>query len=147
LAFCHVEAHGRSRVDVAHGALHVADADAGDQPGGAEGAAQAVWTDRVTDTGSAGDAGQCPAGTGAVHPPPGPGTQDRAGGAPVDRFPDSAQHRDRERDVGRLGALTEHVQQFVAGLIPQVGDVGPAGLGHPQPEHAEQADQGVLIGS
>ena len=47
----------------------------------------------------------------------------------------AAQHRDREGDVGRLGALAEHVQKLVAGLVAQVGDVRPAGLGHPQPEH------------
>jgi hypothetical protein len=34
----HVVAHGGAWVGVAHGVLHVADADPGDQAGGAEGA-------------------------------------------------------------------------------------------------------------
>ncbi|HEX5996354.1 MAG TPA: hypothetical protein VFY84_14530 [Jiangellales bacterium] len=81
-----------------------------------------------------------------VHPPPGAGPQDRTSRPSVDGFPDGAQHRDRQRDVGRLGTLAEHVQQLVPGLLAQVGDVGRAGLGHPQAEHPEQADQGVVVG-
>jgi hypothetical protein len=95
---------------VPHGVLHVADADAGDQPGGAEGAAQTVRADRAGDAGGAGDPCECPAGAGSVHSPPGPGAQDRPGGAAVDGLPDGPQHRDGQWDVGRLGALADHVQ-------------------------------------
>ena len=111
-------------VGVAHRVLHVADADAGDQSGRAEGAAQAVRADRVGDAGGAGGPAQCPAGAGTVHPPAGAGPAGSGRGAAVDGFPDRAQHRDGQRDVGRFGALAEHVQQLVAGLVAQVGDIG-----------------------
>lgn len=39
------------------------------------------------------------------------------------------------------------MQQLVTGLVPDVGDVGRAGLGHTQAEHAQQADQGVVVGT
>jgi hypothetical protein len=104
-----------------------------------------VRADRASDAGGAGDPAECPGGAGAVHPPPGAGSQDRAGGASVDGFADGAQHRDGQRDVGRLGTFAEHVQQLVPGFVPQVGDVGPASFGHPQAEHPEQADQHVIV--
>ena len=101
--------------------------------------------DRVADARGSCDPGQCPAGAGAVHAPPGAGPQDRAGGAPVDGLPDGSQNRDRQRDVGGLGALAEHVQQLVAGLVAQVADVCGTGFRHAQPEHPEQADQRVVV--
>jgi hypothetical protein len=58
----HVVAHGGARVGMAQGVLHVADADAGDQSGGAEGAAQALRVDRVRDAGcvsNPGSVGEC----------------------------------------------------------------------------------------
>ena len=95
--------------------------------------------DRAGDAGGAGDPGECPVGAGSVHPPPAAGPQDRPGDAVADRFPHGPQNRDGQWDVGRFGAFAEHVQQFVARLVPEVGDVGRAGLAHPEPEHAEQA--------
>ncbi len=103
--------------------------------------------DRPGDPGGVRGPGQCPAGTGAVHPPSGTGPPDWAGTAAVNGLPDGAQHGDGQGDVGRPGVLAEHVQQLVAGLVTQVSDVGGARLGHPQPEHAEQADQRVVVGA
>src|SRR4051812_24612930 len=44
-----------------------------------------------------------------------------------------------------LAPFPDHVQQLVAGLIADVGDVGVARLGHAQAEHTEHADQGVVV--
>lgn len=55
---------------MAHRVLHVTDADAGDQPGSAEGAAQPVRADRPGDAGGAGDPGERAACSRPVHPPP-----------------------------------------------------------------------------
>jgi hypothetical protein len=41
-----------------------------------------------------------------------------------------------------LALFAEHMQQLVADLIADVGDVGGAGLRHPQ---AEQAHQGAVV--
>lgn len=61
--------------------------------------------------------------------PPGAGAQDRPGGASVDGFTDGAQDRDRQRDVCRLGPFSDDVEQLVAGLVADVGDVSAASLG------------------
>jgi len=82
----HVVAHRGAWVGVAHRLLHVPDGDPGDEAGRAEGAPQPVRADRLADAGGPGDPGERAAGTGAVHPPPGAGAQDRPGGPSADRL-------------------------------------------------------------
>ena len=92
----HVVADGGAGVGVAHGVLHVPDADAGDKSGGAEGPAQAVWAGWVGDAGSVGNPVKCAAGAGAVAPPPRASPQDR----PVVR-PSTASRTARRTGMGR----------------------------------------------
>ncbi len=68
-------------------------------------------------------------------------------GAAVGRGFDGAEHRDGQRDLGRLRALAEHPEQFVAAGVAQVLNSGVAGFAHPQAEQAQQRDQRVSGGT
>jgi len=71
--------------------------------------------------------------------------QDRPVSASADGAFDGALHRGRQRDEHDLAALAPHPQHAVAVLLPEVGDVRPAGLEDPQPEQAEHGDQGEVV--
>src|SRR4051795_6431019 len=118
---------------MAHGHLHVADRDAGYQPGGAEGAAQAVRADPVVDTRAGAEPAQSPGGASSVQAMSEGVEQDRAVLAAVGGFPDGPEHGDWQRDVRRFGAFAEDVEDLVAGLVADVVDVGMTRLGNAKP--------------
>ena len=93
----HVVAQGGAGVAVPHGVLHVAQRDAGDQPGGAEGPAQAVGADRVLEPDRLGQPAESPGSCGGRHARARAVEQERSGFAVGGGLVDGAQDRDWER--------------------------------------------------
>jgi hypothetical protein len=127
-----VVAHGGSRIGVAGGDLHVAQADAGVEHGGDEGVAQHV---RVhpghPDPGDSGEVFESAGGRVPVHPRAVDVAQDRTALAAVDGSVDGSGYRRRERDENDLAAFADHAQDAVAVFFAEVADVGAAGFEDP----------------
>jgi len=82
----------------------------------------------------------------AVHPGADHVPQDRPYRATVDGTVDRSGHRWWQGDEHDLAALAAHPQDPVAVLLVRVADAGPARFEDPQPEQAEECDQGEVVG-
>ena len=97
---------------------------------------------------AAGRCGQVPEPPGrsvAVHPPAEHVPQNRPVGTVADSAFDRPGHGGRQRDQDDFAAFASHAQDAVAVLFAEVGDVRPAGFEDPQPEQAQQGDQGEVV--
>src|SRR6266508_2997213 len=142
-----IVAHRGARIGVARGDLHVAEADAGVEHGRHEGVAQHVRVHPRDPYPSGGSQVPEPSRRGMpVHPRAEGVAQDRSVGAAVDGAVDRSGHRWWQRDEHDLAALAAHAQYPVAVLFAQIADAGPARFEDPQPEQAEQRDQGEVSG-
>jgi len=81
----------------------------------------------------------------AVHPGAQGVAQDRPLGSAVHGTVDRPGHRGWQRDEDDLAALAAHAERPVAVFLTEVGDVRPTGFEDPQPEQAEERDQGEVI--
>jgi hypothetical protein len=81
----------------------------------------------------------------AVHPDAEGVTQDRPVAAAVNGPVDRSGHRGWQWDEHDLAALAVDSQYPVAVFLAQVVDAGPAGFKDPQPEQAQQRDEGEVV--
>jgi hypothetical protein len=100
---------------------------------------------RHADAGGGGQVLESAGGGVAVHPSAEDVPQDRPVGAVVYGAVDRASYRGWQRDENDFAALATHAQHPVAVFLTQMADVGSARFEDPQPEQAEQSNQGEVV--